>query len=101
MLRHGRICKRWIIKPTGTGAAAQGVMLFWDDTLQAYVPTDADELIWDDTNKAVQPVTMNVRDTSGNIVFHVDDAEMYFTSGAIPIEAGMPIGLALALTYAS
>ncbi len=31
--------------------ANQGVLLFWDDTLQAWVPTETTELFWDDTNK--------------------------------------------------
>ncbi len=30
---------------------AQGVLLFWDDTLQAWVPTETNELFWDDVNK--------------------------------------------------
>ena len=51
MERQGRLRRRWIFKPTGTGAGAQGVMLFWDETLQAYVPTETTELFWDDTNK--------------------------------------------------
>ncbi len=49
MERQGRLRRRWIFKPTGTGN--QGVMLFWDETLQAYVPTEASELVWDDVNK--------------------------------------------------
>jgi len=44
---------------------------------------------------------LTIKDSSDNIIFYVDDDELYFTSGVIPIEAGMPIGLALALTYAS
>ncbi len=51
MERQGRLRRRWIFKPTGTGSDAQGVMLFWDETLQAYVPTETDELFWDDVNK--------------------------------------------------
>jgi len=31
--------------------ANQGVLLFWDDTLQAWVPTETTELFWDDVNK--------------------------------------------------
>jgi hypothetical protein len=31
--------------------ASQGVLLFWDDALQAWVPTETNELFWDDTNK--------------------------------------------------
>lgn len=33
-----------------------------------------------------------IKDSGGNIIFYVDDDEMYFTSGAIPIEAGMIMG---------
>jgi len=51
MERQGRLRRRWIFKPTGTGSGAQGVMLFWDETLQAYVPTETGELFWDDVNK--------------------------------------------------
>ena len=102
MERQGRLRRRWIFKPTGTGADAQGVMLFWDETLQAYVPTDIDELFWDDTNKTLTPVAMTTFNTSGDIVFHLDDDEMYFTvPTVIPIEAGMPMGLLLGLTYAA
>jgi len=42
-----------------------------------------------------------IKDSGDNIIFYVDNDEMYFTGGAIPIAAGMPIGLALILTYAS
>lgn len=43
-----------------------------------------------------------IKDSGDNIIFYVDDDEMYFTASlVIPIEAGMPIGLLLALTYAS
>ena len=31
--------------------ANQGVLLFWDDTLKAWVPTETNELFWDDVNK--------------------------------------------------
>ena len=82
--------------------AAQGQMLFWDSSVGFWVKTEITELIWDDTNKTLQPVAMTVKDTSGNIIFHVDDDEMYFTvPTVIPIEAGMPMGLLLGLTYAA
>jgi len=43
-----------------------------------------------------------IKDVGDNIIFYVDNDEMYFTASVvIPIEAGMPIGLLLALTYAS
>ncbi len=45
---------------------------------------------------------ITIKDSSGNIVMFSDDTEFYITASvSIPIEAGMPIGLALALTYAS
>ncbi len=43
--------------------------------------------------------TLRVKDSSGNVIFYVDDNEMYFTSSAIAIADGMCIGLLLALTY--
>ena len=30
---------------------SQGTLLFWDDILQAWAPTETNELFWDDTNK--------------------------------------------------
>ncbi len=44
--RHGRICK--VLVDEGT---AQGQMLFWDATLERWVPTETSELFWDDVNK--------------------------------------------------
>ena len=41
-----------------------------------------------------------IKDAGDNIIFYVDDDEMYFTALIdIPIATGMPIGLALVLTY--
>ena len=46
--------------------------------------------------------TIQVKDSSGNIVMFSNGTQFYITSSvAIPIEAGMPMGLLLALTYAS
>ncbi len=43
-----------------------------------------------------------IKDSGDNIIFYVDNDEMYFTASiVIPIEAGMPMGLLLALTYAA
>ena len=45
---------------------------------------------------------LTIKDSGDNIIFYVDDDEMYFTASiVIPIEAGMSMGLLLALTYAS
>lgn len=41
-----------------------------------------------------------VKDSSGNIIFYVDDDELYFTA-AIAAGVGEPIGLLLALTHAA
>lgn len=46
MIRHGRICRELLV--TGN---EQGQMLFWDDTLEKWVPTETSELFWDDVNK--------------------------------------------------
>ena len=43
-----------------------------------------------------------IKDAGDNIIFYVDNDELYFTAGeVIPIEAGMPMGLLLAITYAA
>ena len=42
---------------------------------------------------------LTIKDGSDNIVFFVDDDELYFTTGDVPIATGMPMGLLLALTY--
>ena len=43
---------------------------------------------------------ITIEDAGDNIIFYVDDDEMYFTALIdIPIATGMPIGLALVLTY--
>jgi len=42
-----------------------------------------------------------IKNADDDIIFYVDNDEMYFTASvAIPIEAGMSMGLLLALTYA-
>ena len=83
------------------GGTVQGVMLFWNDTLKAWVPTTIDELFWDDTNKWLEPDKLVTKTSGGDIVFYVDDDEMYCTAGAVPIAAGMSMGLLLSLTYAA
>lgn len=43
---------------------------------------------------------ITIKDGSDDIIFYVDDDEMYFTALiSVPIDTGMPIGLLLALTY--
>jgi len=42
---------------------------------------------------------LTIKDSGDDIIFYVDDDEMYFTGGAIAIADGMCIGLLLALTY--
>jgi photosystem II stability/assembly factor-like uncharacterized protein len=58
---------------------------------------------WDDDNDTLTLVdTLTIKDSNGNVVLFSDNTQFYITSSvAIPIEAGMPIGLLLALTYAS
>ncbi|HDZ13412.1 hypothetical protein LCGC14_0622060 [marine sediment metagenome] len=46
MRTHGRICR--VLVDEGT---AQGQMMFWDDTLRRWVPTEVSELFWDDVEK--------------------------------------------------
>lgn len=68
------------------------------DSSPVFTGLTLDILTTDDVNTD----TITIKDSDGNIVFYVDVNEMYFTASVvIPIEAGMPIGLALALTYAA
>lgn len=46
MKRSGRICR--VLVDEGT---EQGQMLFWDNALRRWVPTEVSELFWDDVNK--------------------------------------------------
>ena len=46
MIRHGRICRELLV-----AGNEQGQMLFWDATLEKWVPTETSELFWDDVNK--------------------------------------------------
>ena len=91
--------------PTMAGLTLSGLtdnsIVFVDNT--GVLSENNTKLNWDDDNDTLTVVdTLTVKDSNGDIVFYVDDAEMYFTkSAAIPIEAGMPIGLALILTYAA
>ena len=67
------------------------------------ISEDNTNLNWDDANDVFTVrETIQVKDSGGNVVMFSDDTQFYITSSiVIPIEAGMPIGLALALTYAS
>jgi len=42
---------------------------------------------------------LTIKDSGDNLIFYVNNDEMYFTGGAIEIADGMCIGLLLALTY--
>lgn len=91
-----------IFRGDSEGGTVQGVMLFWDDTRKAWVPTAIDELFWDDTNKWLEPDKLVTKTSGGDIVFYVDDDIMYFTTPTVvPIAAGMSMGLLLSLTYAA
>ena len=73
-------------------------------TASRLVATDASKILESVPGTSVHPKFSGttIKDSSDNIIFYVDDDEMYFTaSTVIPIEAGMPIGLAFVLTYAS
>ncbi len=92
MERQGRLRRRWIFKPVGT--ANDGVILFWDETLQAYVPTLVTELIWDDTAKILISVALTVTDccalASNSAVFQpTADSTTFFqildANGGTPI----------------
>jgi hypothetical protein len=84
--------------PTFAGVIITGL------TASKLVATDANKEFESVPGTSVHPEFegITIKDSGGNIIFYVDDDEVYFTASvAIPIEAGMPIGLALALTYAS
>lgn len=91
--------------PTFTGLILTGLT----DNSIIFVDNDGEfsenntNLNWDDTNGILTVVdTVQTKDSSGNIIMFSDDTQFYITSSiAIPIEAGMPMGLLLALTYAS
>ena len=79
-------------------------LILTDLTASRLVATDANKEFESVPGTSVHPEFsgLTIKDSGGNIIFYIDDDEMYFTASvAIPIEAGMPIGLALALTYAS
>jgi len=69
-------------------------------TASKLVATDADKLLTSDV-ESLHPtfVGITIKNSSGDIIFYVDDDEMYFTGGAIAIADGMCIGLLLSLTY--
>lgn len=64
-----------------------------DGTLTLSLPQDVD------VDATPEFAGITIKDSSDDIIFYVDDDEMYFTGGAIPIADGMSIGLLLALTY--
>ena len=67
-----------------------------DGTVTLSLPQDVH------VNAHMELAGLTIKDSGDNIIFYVDDDEMYFTALiVIPIEAGMPMGLLLALTYAS
>jgi hypothetical protein len=74
-----------------------------DLTASRLVATDASKEFESVPGTSVHPefAGITIKDSGDNIVFYVDDDEMYFTVVVIPIEAGMSMGLLLALTYAA
>jgi len=81
--------------PTWVGATFSGL------TASKLVASDGSKELESVSGTSVHPefLGITIKDSGDNIVFYVDDDEMYFTSGAIAIADGMPIGLLLVLTY--
>ena len=84
--------------PTWVGATFSGL------TASKLVASDGSKGLESVSGTSVHPefLGITIKDSGDNIIFYIDDDEMYFTSGAIPIEAGMVMGLWLFWgTYAS
>jgi len=64
-----------------------------DGTLTLSLPQDVD------VDAHMELAGLTVKNDSDDIVFYVNNDEMYFTVGAVEIASGMSIGLLLALTY--
>jgi len=82
--------------PTLTGLVLTGL------TASRLVATDPDKAFESVPGTSVHPEFngVTIKNSDGDIIFYVDDDEMYFTAlVVIPIDTGMPIGLLLALTY--
>ena len=65
MIRHGRICRELLV-----AGNEQGQMLFWDDTLEKWVPTETSELFWDDIQKRLginQSTPTSTLDVNGTV----------------------------------
>jgi len=90
--------------PTFTGIVLSGLsdgsVVFIDNN--GVLSENNTNFNWNDVSGQLDITSiLRVKNSSGNVIFYADDDEMYFTASiVIPIEAGMPIGLALALTYA-
>jgi hypothetical protein len=75
-------------------------------TNQIIVTDDADGTITlstpQDTHTDATPewAGIVIKDSGDNIIFYVDDDEMYFTAAPVVGVTGSPIGLLLTLTYA-
>jgi hypothetical protein len=72
-----------------------------DLTASRLVATDTDKEFESVPGTSAHPEFsgISIKDSSDNLIFYVDDDEMYFTGGAVAIADGMCIGLLLALTY--
>ncbi|KKN32994.1 hypothetical protein LCGC14_0808200 [marine sediment metagenome] len=73
-----------------------------DLTASRLVATDASKALESVPGTSVHPEFegITVKNSAGDIIFYVDDDEMYFTAEtAVAIADGMCIGLLLALTY--
>ena len=70
-------------------------LVLTDLTASRLVATDADKALESVPGTSVHPEFegITIKDSGGNIIFYVDDDEMYFTASiSIPIEAGMIMG---------
>jgi hypothetical protein len=79
-------------------------IILTDLTASRLVATDADKEFESVPGTSVHPEFngITIKDSSDNIIFYVDDDEMYFTGGAVPIAAGVIMGPWLFwATYAS
>lgn len=73
-----------------------------DLTASRLIATDASKKFESIPGTSVHPFFegITIKNSDGDVIFYVDDDEMYFTALiVIPIDTGMPMGLLLALTY--
>jgi len=76
-------------------------MTLSDLTASRLVATDADKEFESVPGTSTQPEFngITIKDGSGNVIFHTNHDELYFTECPTDPITGNPIGLLLALTY--